>query len=75
MERSAAHLRTGSLGYFLTELRSLPRWRDRIAYLGEHLFPPSDYMLEKYALRSRAWLPVLYLQRGVLGTWKRIHGL
>lgn len=75
MERSAAHLRTGSLGYFLTELRSLPRWRDRIAYLGEHLFPPSDYMLEKYALRSRAWLPVLYLQRGVLGTWKRMHGL
>ncbi len=72
-EPSAAHLRAGNMRHLLTELRSLPRWRDRITLLGEHLFPPPDYMLEKYAVTSRAWLPMLYLQRGILGTWKRIH--
>ena len=41
--------------------------------LSEHLFPPSEYMLKKYAVTSRAWLPKLYLQRGIQGAWKRIH--
>ena len=72
-EPSAAHLRAGNMRHLLTELRSLPDWRDRITLLGEHLFPPPDYMLEKYAVTSRAWLPMLYLQRGIHGTWKRIH--
>jgi hypothetical protein len=30
-------------------------------------------MLEKYAVTNRAWLPMLYLQRGIYGAWKRIH--
>jgi hypothetical protein len=72
-EPSAAHLRAGDLRHVLTELRSLSRWRDRIALLREHLFPPPEYMLEKYAVSSRAWLPVLYLQRGIRGTWNKIH--
>jgi hypothetical protein len=72
-ELSAAHLRAGGMRHLLTELRSLPRWRDRIALLAEHLFPPRDYMLEKYAVSNRAWLPMLYLQRGIYGAWKRIH--
>jgi hypothetical protein len=59
--------------HLLTELRSLPRWRDRITLLGEHLFPPPDYMLEKYAVTSRTWLPMLYLKRGIHGVWKRLH--
>ena len=72
-EPSAAHLRAGNMRHLLTEIRSLPCWRDRVTLLGEHLFPPPDYMLEKYAVTSRAWLPMLYLQRGIHGTWKRIH--
>jgi hypothetical protein len=72
-EPSEAHLRAGNMRHLLTELRSLPRWRDRITFLGEHLFPPPDYMLKKYAVTNRAWLPMLYLQRGIRGTWKRIH--
>ncbi len=74
-ESSAAHLRAGGMRRLLTELRSLPRWRDRITLLREHLFPRADYMLEKYALTSRAWLPMLYLQRGIHGAWKWIHKL
>jgi len=72
-EASAAHLREGSIRHLLTELRSLPHWRDRLSLVGEHLFPPSDYMLEKYAATNRVRLPMLYLQRGIHGTWKRIR--
>lgn len=71
-ELSAAHLRGGGARYLLTELRSLPRWHERVALVGEHLFPPADYMLEKYGVTSRAWLPMLYLHRGIRGAWKRI---
>ena len=67
------HLRAGKMRRLLIEVRSLPRWRDRITLLGEHLFPPAGYMLEKYAVTSRASLPMLYLQRGIHGAWKRTH--
>jgi hypothetical protein len=73
VELSAAHLRTGRIHHLLTEIRSLPRWQDRVRLVKEHLFPPMDYMLEKYSVSSRAWLPVLYLKRGIHGVWKRIQ--
>ena len=72
-EPSETQLRAGGMRHLLTELRSLPRWQDRITLLAEHLFPPADYMLEKYAVSNRAWLPMLYLQRGIYGAWKRIY--
>ncbi len=72
-EASAAQLSTGHAGRLLIELRALRRWRDRVALLGEHLFPPPAYMREKYAVSGRAWLPLLYLQRGIRGAWKRLH--
>jgi predicted nucleic acid-binding protein len=74
-EPSAAHLKAGKIRHLLTELRSLPRWRDRITLLAEHLIPPPDYMLEKYAVTNRALLPMLYLKRGIHGVWKRIQNL
>jgi hypothetical protein len=72
-EPSEAHLRANGIRRLLIELRSLPCLRDRMRLLGEHLFPPPDYMLEKYAVTNRAWLPMLYLQRGIHGAWKRIY--
>ena len=72
-EPSEAHLRRGALQHLLTEVRSLPRWQDRAQLLREHLFPPTDYMLEKYAVSNRIWLPMLYLRRGVHGAWKRMQ--
>lgn len=72
-ELSEAHLRTGRIHHLLTEIRSLPSWRDRVRLLKEHLFPPMDYMFKKYSVSSRAWLPMLYLKRGVHGAWKRIQ--
>lgn len=69
---SERYLQTGRSRAFTNELLSLPSWRDRLALLGEHLFPPAEYMLAKYSVRSRAWLPILYVQRGIHGTWKRM---
>jgi hypothetical protein len=71
-EASAAHLRRGGARHFLTELRSLPGWRARATLVGEHLFPPATYMLDKYRVTGRAWLPMLYLHRGIHGAWKRL---
>ena len=71
-DRSERHLRRGRFRHLANELRSLPRLRDRIALLAEHLFPPADYMLAKYSVGNRAWLPLLYVQRGLHGAWKRL---
>lgn len=71
-EPSAAHLRAGRARHLLNELRSLPGWWERIALLREHLFPSADYMLEKYAVANRAWLPMLYARRGIGGAWRRM---
>lgn len=72
-EPSAAYLEPGGLRYFVTELRALPGWRARATLLKEHAFPSSEYMLHSYAVFNRAWLPALYLHRGLRGAWKRIR--
>ena len=72
-EPSEACLRSGHMRYLLNELRALPGWRDRAQFLREHLFPPPRYMLAKYAVANRAWLPMLYLQRGIHGARKMLQ--
>ena len=43
--------------------KSLPSWKQRVAFLRQHLFPPAAYMRGKYS-EQRAWmLPLLYLKR------------
>jgi len=54
----------------LDDLRALGRWTDRSRLIREHLFPPSDYMREVFAPRSRAPLAVLYAQRVFRGAKK-----
>jgi len=52
---------------------SLPRWRDRIYLIRDHLFPPASYVMKQYGISHRTWLPVVYLWRvcaGALG-WFR----
>jgi hypothetical protein len=71
-EPSSAHLRKGGARHLLTELRSLPGWRERFGLLREHLLPSADYMLEKYATSNRAWLPMLYVRRGIHGALRRM---
>jgi hypothetical protein len=57
----------------LMDVRALPTWRARAAYVTGHLFPGPDYMRRRYAPDSIAPLPWLYARRLVVGTgrWLR----
>ena len=69
-EPSAQYLDPGRLRYMVRDIRSLSNIRDRLRLAKEHLFPPAEYMLKKYAVSRRAWLPALYLRRGIQGIWR-----
>jgi hypothetical protein len=72
-EPSAPYLNPGRLRFLVRDIRSLSNVYDRLRLVKEHLFPPAEYMLKKYAGSRRAWLPTLYLRRAVEGIW-RLHG-
>lgn len=72
-EPSAQYLDPGRLRHLVTDIRSLSNWPDRLRLAREHLFPPAEYILRKYAVSQRAWLPVLYLRRGMQGIWRLIR--
>ena len=72
-ELSARYLDLGRMRCLVRDIQSLPNWRDRLRLSKEHFFPPADYMLEKYGVSRRAWLPALYLYRGVWGTWRLLR--
>ena len=74
-EPSAALLRSLAPSHAaLLDVRALPGWRARTAYLAGHLFPPSDYMRRRYAPDSRAPLAWLYARRILRGAphWLRL---
>ncbi len=66
-ERSAHYLRANRWWTAVTDVRALPRWRDRMTLLREWCLPPADYMLRKYHTRARWRLPWLYLRRAIGG--------
>jgi hypothetical protein len=72
-EPSARYLDPGRLRFMVRDIRSLSNVLDRLRLVKEHLFPPAEYMLKKYAVSRRAWLSILYLRRAVQGIW-RLHG-
>lgn len=51
------------------DLTALPTWRARCQLVREHLLPSSSYMLRRYGVRRRVWLPLLYLHRAATG-WR-----
>ena len=72
-EPSARYLDPGRLRFMVRDIRSLSNVCDRLRLASEHLFPPAGYMLKKYAVSQRAWLPILYLRRAVQGI-SRLRG-
>lgn len=52
------------------DLRALPSWRLRFRLLREHAFPPPAFVLDRYRVTRRAWLPALYAHRLMTGVWK-----
>lgn len=53
--------------------RALPSTAARLRWLGQYLFPDTDYMRRKYGIRHSLWLPWFYGVRIVQGVVKRIR--
>ncbi len=53
-----------------SNLRALKSSGERLRYLRELAFPPADYMLAKYGLSRRFYLPYLYAVRAASGLRK-----
>jgi hypothetical protein len=70
-EPSAQYLRSDlqSLDLLSMNLKQLSL-RYKIQLLRENLFPPANYMLQRYKVSQRFLLPGLYLHRSVVGAWK-----
>ncbi len=51
----------------MADIRGLGSVRETTAWLFEHVFPPPEYMRERYGADSPGWLPVLYFRRGLRG--------
>lgn len=51
----------------IRDLAALPDWGARWRLVREHLLPPASYMLQRYGVRRRVYLPLLYLLRAVTG--------
>ena len=62
---------TSTWKYNLTIYKTMPGWTERLCLLREHLFPPSDYMLNKYKTNNKWLLPYLYLKR-ITGGLKKL---
>jgi hypothetical protein len=77
-EPSAAYLRPARRWHheLASNVRGLPRLRDRVRLLGEVLFPSRRYMLAAYGLSgwTSMLLPALYLHRSARGLWKVVAG-
>ena len=71
-EPSARYLQKSRLAQFKCNLALLPTTMDKLAYMGETLFPSQSYILTKYKTRNRLLLPLLYLHRFILGCKKQI---
>ncbi len=69
-ELSAQYLNANRWRLLLTDLRGLATWRDRATLLRESCFPPAEYMLARYHLRSGWRLPWWYARRAIAGAWK-----
>lgn len=45
----------------------------KLQFVREHLLPPPPFMLRRYNVRSRAWLPALYVARAASGMAKAVR--
>ena len=64
--------RGSQMALMMDDLRSLPGGRNKMAYFGEYLFPPKDYLLQRYSKTGFYWLPVLYFRYVLGGVFEKI---
>jgi Uncharacterised nucleotidyltransferase len=71
-DRDAATFIAGAstMAVMASDWGRLSGWRQRAAFLREHLFPSPDYMTRKYRPSSSLVLPALYVWRMFAGAWR-----
>lgn len=72
-ESSSLYLQSGRLdgikNHALLELKNLSTWQERIHFLLQNAFPPTEYMLWRYGAKQKIALPWLYFKRIVEGVY------
>lgn len=75
-EPSARYLSSASrsrLSNTMLDIGLVPGFAGRLRLLREYLFPPADYMLQKYRFRQRFYLPFWYFWRILTGFGKAVR--
>jgi hypothetical protein len=72
-ESSSMFLQSGRLvgikNHALLELKTLSTWRERIHFLLQNAFPPTEFMLWRYDKKQKITLPWLYFKRFIEGIY------
>jgi hypothetical protein len=71
-ERASRYLAAGAMRQGWLDLLAHRAWSDRVAHGKQLLFPPSQYMREKYRDAPVQWVPWLYVRRIVTGLARRL---
>ena len=72
LEPVADYLGSGALRQQWMDFRAIPGPNLRLRFIGEVLFPSTDYMRWKYPQARPSWLPWLYVRRAFRGLFTRI---
>jgi len=73
-QATATYLRASWLRREWMDFRAVEGISGKLRFLVEVIFPPAEYMRERYGGCGRRWLPWLYLRRAVGGVSKRLRG-
>lgn len=71
-ELASKYLSGSTIKQHWMDWMSIETARGKLAFLTEHVFPPADYMRQKYPNARTRSLPWLYLQRAFAGVLKRL---
>lgn len=72
-ELASSYLSGSTIKQHWMDWMAIETARGKLAFLIEHVFPPADYMRQKYP-NARAWsLPWLYVRRAFPGVLKRLN--
>jgi hypothetical protein len=73
-ESASDYLAAGPWRQQWLDFQALPGIRPKARHLRALLFPPAEYMRNKYADQPGQWLPWLYARRACAGAWRRLNG-
>ncbi len=73
-ETASEYLASSSIKQHWMDFAAIENLQGKLSFAAEHVFPPADYMRQKYP-NAAAWqLPGLYLHRAFTGVLKRLPG-